>query len=362
MPNPFEIRCLLRQQTPMIHFQHEHPDATLRATELKAKLDKFIFKKLEKQYKEKADRDAFWAAHPHWKVGNGKSEHDALDYKLRVTPALSWTQPIEIPKVRDNQIDLDRNGKPKLDNYPGFFGNLGDEHEQETEKKFRFATEPIPVTIFCLHDDLRDYIKTHLPEFFYSHTFGTRQSKGFGAFKLVSLDGLEKLPVHMSIFRFQVTVNDQDLGRFIDQYGIRFPGKKIDRETAKEWLQQKQLFEHIELFHKSIRSGYNHQNPGYYQKSILFKYFRDPAQNIQWDKKSIKLSLFKRELDAQVSDYPKSDVLLFSDHTPDRLSTNGRRFLVRDLLGLASDSDWGKEFGNQKVEKTNEVIQRFKSP
>ncbi|MBK9152255.1 MAG: hypothetical protein IPM26_15270 [Saprospiraceae bacterium] len=43
--NPFQITFALRQHTPIIHFQHEQEGATLRATELKPKLDLFIIKK-----------------------------------------------------------------------------------------------------------------------------------------------------------------------------------------------------------------------------------------------------------------------------------------------------------------------------
>lgn len=37
---------ILRQHTPMIHFQHKQAGATLRPSELKSKLDRFIIGKL----------------------------------------------------------------------------------------------------------------------------------------------------------------------------------------------------------------------------------------------------------------------------------------------------------------------------
>ncbi|MEL7223220.1 MAG: hypothetical protein AAGJ93_17980, partial [Bacteroidota bacterium] len=38
----------LKQHTPLIHFQHEQSGATLRATEVKAKLDRFILDNYQK--------------------------------------------------------------------------------------------------------------------------------------------------------------------------------------------------------------------------------------------------------------------------------------------------------------------------
>ncbi len=45
MNNPFQITFTLKQHTPLIHFQHDQQGATLRATELKPKLDRFIIEK-----------------------------------------------------------------------------------------------------------------------------------------------------------------------------------------------------------------------------------------------------------------------------------------------------------------------------
>lgn len=45
----FERVYTLEQQTPLIHFQYDQPGATLRATEVKPKLDKFIIKKNERK-------------------------------------------------------------------------------------------------------------------------------------------------------------------------------------------------------------------------------------------------------------------------------------------------------------------------
>ena len=48
-PNPapaYQLVFQLKQHTPMLHFQHDQTGATLRATELKPKLDLYIMRKL----------------------------------------------------------------------------------------------------------------------------------------------------------------------------------------------------------------------------------------------------------------------------------------------------------------------------
>ena len=50
----------LKQHTPLIHFQHDQEDATLRASEVKPKLDKYIITQLgEGDYEKEMKDDAF---------------------------------------------------------------------------------------------------------------------------------------------------------------------------------------------------------------------------------------------------------------------------------------------------------------
>jgi hypothetical protein len=42
----YKLEFTLKQHTPLIHFQHDQEGATLRATEVKPKLDKFVIEKL----------------------------------------------------------------------------------------------------------------------------------------------------------------------------------------------------------------------------------------------------------------------------------------------------------------------------
>ena len=68
----YKLTFKLKQHTPIIHFQHDQYGATLRASELKPKLDKFLIEKLGGE--EKLRRD-----HSDWFINK---EHSALDYKI----------------------------------------------------------------------------------------------------------------------------------------------------------------------------------------------------------------------------------------------------------------------------------------
>lgn len=75
------LKVTLKQHTPLIHFQHDQEGATLRASEVKPKLDKFILTKLgEGDY-----QNGFEIAKKNsWIINNGKNDCKALDYKMRI--------------------------------------------------------------------------------------------------------------------------------------------------------------------------------------------------------------------------------------------------------------------------------------
>ena len=82
--NKFKVEFTLKQHTPIIHFQSDQVGATLRATELKPKFDRFlinyVFKNDKKQYQEYLiDKDK-----------------NALNYKVKIEQDISKRE--EIPE------------------------------------------------------------------------------------------------------------------------------------------------------------------------------------------------------------------------------------------------------------------------
>lgn len=212
----YKLNFQLKQHTPIIHFQWEQAGATLRATEVKPKLDQFIIENLlkeqnirfgfyeEQEHKKKKfinSHEAFKrkALNPEneaqkrwisWLVGKGKNEHVALDYKMIVI-ALSTQKEYVF-----SSLPASRNKDPER--IANIRGNLSAEYISNTQHfaDNEFIDKPdlhgsirkgimndaIKVQIVCLKQDLMRNIELYYRSFFVSTNFGTRQSKGFGCF------------------------------------------------------------------------------------------------------------------------------------------------------------------------------------
>ncbi|MCC8074698.1 MAG: hypothetical protein LIO95_01930 [Clostridiales bacterium] len=160
----FSRKFTIRQVTPIIHFQFGEADATLRATELKPKLDRFLCGRYRAEQGETVPEAWQIADAP----GNdGRSDYYHLNYKAQM-----------FPKGETAKIEVGQN------NFPMYFGNMGD-----GEKKHGlFCPEGLTLKITCLISDkaqreaLLTFIGENLELFFLTHNFGTRQTKGYGGF------------------------------------------------------------------------------------------------------------------------------------------------------------------------------------
>ena len=303
----------LVQHTPMIHFQGSQTGATLRATELKPKLDRYLI--------EHGFRDDFSKYKVHlvgWAPGkteNDFKEKKAFDYKIRISATGITTQNI---KAR----------------YPLYFGNLGKEAD---DKCFNFTPHPIQVTVSSFNTAIMERIQNHFANFLMETNFGTRQSKGFGSFYLSPKDPAYKRP--SAPYQFELRFSQAIRG--IDDY--------------------RGLFSQIDLFYKTLRAGINLKNRDrrttkFYFKSMMFKYAKD--YGIQWEKKTIKKHFFKAQLQCQKKQHTDSDALNFS--------SDDYQNLMKDMLGLSTTESWGyyKATLEKKhlPQKGGEKIERFKSP
>jgi hypothetical protein len=131
----------LLAQTPMIHFQPDQTGATLRPSEVKPKLDRFL-------RRIKGDIPKSWLV---------SDQHDALNYKMRITR----TEKREKLNIKDFKL---------------YFANMGD----GAMKDLVFAD--CNLQIICFIPELMKLIDENIGAFFVLHNFGTRQSKGFGGF------------------------------------------------------------------------------------------------------------------------------------------------------------------------------------
>ena len=142
-----EIRKKLIAQTPLIHFQPHEAGATLRATEVKPKLDKYLAKRYAAENDGADVPDG-------WKI---PGQPAALQYKLRLQAA-------DAGRIEDLGYKTP---------YDIFYGDTN------TKKG---VTRNVDLTILCGIPTLKAFIEEHLADFFIATNFGTMQNKGFGSF------------------------------------------------------------------------------------------------------------------------------------------------------------------------------------
>jgi hypothetical protein len=149
----FKVEFTLKQHTPIIHFQSEQSGATLRATELKPKFDKFL-----KEY-------VFKGILPEDFLIN--KDIEALNYKVSI-------------KATTSEVSLPNSFL--------FFAN----NATGVEKKHTVKNQSIHVEFFSYKIELIKIIKESFNDFLLITNFGARSSKGYGSFSH-TLDNREEV-------------------------------------------------------------------------------------------------------------------------------------------------------------------------
>lgn len=318
-----KLTFTLKQHTPLIHFQSVQKGATLRASEVKPKLDKFIIEKLGGLNRVKKD-------HPKWLIGKG--EYPALDYKIKINAINSM--PIEIaPPIFDNgEISISSQGKIITKTWPLYFGNKGKERTEIYEIKSGVKAK-ISLLIMSFSSDLIQYISDNqiISHFFFVENFGTRQSKGYGCFYLVDEDD-NNLQVHfpVNIKPINFSIDLEQLEIHLDKTITGSPNKRPNDTDDYR------LFKALEIFYQFLRNGINYSVDGQklYVKPAIFQYALSQSQ--QWDKKSIKQKFFNSIRQKQAIIYNESDVLTYK-----RVTKPEDYIDFKDLLGFSSEEEWG---------------------
>ncbi len=236
--NKFQNTYKLTPHSPLIHFQWDSDYATLRATEVKPKLDRYIVKHCREIPKQ-------------WKKDNINGKI-SLNYKMRI-----------VTDENNKPIDLGRNTP-----YDIFYGNMG---ENTPIKKG--VMNKSTLTITCFHADLLKYIDEIIGDFFIVTNFGTMQSKGFGSF---TVDGKENSINHI----YDVLRKEYTSG------GYCYCFKPKDKNL---------IFNQIKMVYSLIKSGHNLSRDGkyprnnivnekdysslYYHRSLLYQYVRIMEKN-----------------------------------------------------------------------------------
>ena len=266
-----KLEFTLKQHTPLIHFQHDQAGATLRATEVKPKLDRFLIETCKEHgidFKK-------------WLIGNG--EHEALDYKLSFVPIGKNIQPTIIsPKInpKNNKFEAP---------YPMVLANMGGAYNKE-ELRDLIQFESIKGRIIAFNQDIIDCILKYISKFFATENFGNRESKGFGSFTVTD---------------YQIGTEEKKTITWDEK--IVYPKDTFYLQI--ETSDVKKVFEVIDYYWKRLKSGINYSynrklekcmastNPELYQKAFLYKYLESPKiSSFNWEKRKIKRDFFNKSI------------------------------------------------------------------
>lgn len=346
----FTAEFKLKQHTPIIHFQHDQAGATLRATEVKPKLDKFIINSyglLKKIEQNKTEKFVPQSQFESFFINSGKL-NSALDYKMKISvdrTTMDTTDTLK-PFVFEESKQVYEQQSP----YPLVLSNMGGKSSQSELKNFT-KYENVTILLTSHNIELLKKIKAIIVSFFLFNNFGNRQNKGFGSFTVTQIDGIN------------VDSNPMPSG--------------IHYLLIKEKIKLKQLFETIDYYWKRLKSGINYSkykvgsreagneqwfcDPIRYEKSFLFEYINNhlPAeQRYTWEKRWLKESFFN--LDARSNVIPPKYVRALLG-LQDKFEFINPDFCNPDEI---ESTQMNENFSklNIKVKHKTEEIDRIKAP
>lgn len=300
------LKVTLKQHTPLIHFQHDQDGATLRASEVKPKLDRYILTQLGKQECETLPDDdfekvldAYEKSHPgfvyndedvsfapilYYEIGKyvakqngwlvGKGEHPSLDYKVK------FQANNRVPAITlQSQARMNNRGETK---YYSFWRDPSDNHDKDfplllsnmggkdrEEQLFNFSYyQSVTALFFVSAPELLGWIQNCVSDFFANQNFGQRSDKGFGSFSVTQ-------------------INDNNCP-FPDMPNICY--LELNEQSTQTVDFQAKIFNTIDFYWKCLKSGVNYTNNGQrsnrYIKAFVWTYLN--SRNNTWEKRIVK--------------------------------------------------------------------------
>lgn len=136
-------------QTPLVHFSWREKGSTLRATELKPKLDTYLCKLYKEQAGELPRK---------WLI---QADKTALNYKIKV---LSVGERKNVKLGMRTQYDM-------------YYSNV-----DPNSPEIKGILSDIQVSVICIIPELLSFLDANIYDFFAITNFGNAQGKGFGSF------------------------------------------------------------------------------------------------------------------------------------------------------------------------------------
>lgn len=296
------------QHTPLIHFENLD-NATIRPTELKSKLDKFLMDKCK-----------------YLNAGDPRNKDDLIEFKTNYRyKVFVEAKNVEIKEIIERKEGKKNRKNEKLWKLPFYFGNSGKIYKQSPKVFSGTSSTEITVSFFSFNKAILDCLEKNFEAFLAVTNFGTRQGKGYGSFYLADKNFNPEL---IDSFVYKLRINKNNWYKALDD---------------------------VDLFYRFLRQGINNisfnREDEFYCKPAIFSYVKSKNKNIEWEKRVIKQNFFPNDLITQSQNYPNSDVLKSGREQKD----------IRDLFGLSSRELW-MSYNKATIVKDGGDIKRFKSP
>lgn len=259
----------LKQHTPMLHFQASQQGATLRASDVKPRFDRWLIDQKLKWDFEKCKK--YLIGYPGDPEEKGLSEKVKSERKRAISLLKKKFESGFRALNYKMRISICSDNKDVLNGVPMYFA-------RNAEPIFNQDALKLEIIPLCQFNELKE---ENLREFFNTFNFGTRSSKGYGSF-----------------------TDSNDIKGIIDEfknekkyYYFTFKGKDVN-----------DVFKRIELLYRAMRSGINDDDM--YFKSLMYVYAQ--KKNDAWDKKTIKDYFLNNKASDNGKDY--RDCLGFSSY------------------------------------------------
>lgn len=324
--NGCRLEMQLEAQSPMIHFQNRQPGATIRATEVKPKLDRFILRGLQKTTGK--DIRELRGDSEYGGIFTDK-DHEALNYRMQLDAS---GQPYSIVNVGDTRAH----------EYDIFYGNTAEMRRAHKELRGIFSNPKL--TILCFNEKLRSLIEQYIGEFFLVTNFGTMQGKGFGSFApagLLPAGGQLDTGIQAEIARYLKAATGS-----ARCYCMRFGAVPSGQQEKNDYCNR--IFGEIKSFYSIMKSG---QNFSGYSRSYIYQYMhvrgtdnRNNAGDVSIDNEK---AWMKQNGISPALAKPENE------RRTDRQDENPR--YVRALLGTAGAVTYQASFENRRDRTTVQI-------
>lgn len=241
------LTVILKQHTPLIHFQHDQYGATLRASEVKPKLDLFLLEKLNDD--PYIGKESLFYCKEGTTINDIKGIAFEYIYNKKKKRWMNTQNKSFLYRMRIVVRDKDKvNLRMDRSNFPFVLCNMDKKRNELVQ--FSYYRE-IELRISAQDEILLNKIDEYLDEFFAVTNFGGRQNKGFGSF----------YRKESKILDFQSNI--------LKKYSVVWKKTMFDYERNLSGFNE--LFKQLDRNYKELKSGLPGKHP---KDSRLFLYFK----------------------------------------------------------------------------------------